>query len=50
MVMELVLELSTEIYVDSNNNYWIGTTGGLVFYNGKKFSKYGNFDGLGGRS
>ena len=39
-----------DIYVDSNNNYWIGTSGGLVFYNGISFQNYGNFDGLGGSS
>ena len=48
MVMELVLELSMNVYVDSNNNYWIGTTGGTGFYNGASFQNYGNFDGLGG--
>ena len=40
----------TDIFIDQNNNYWVGTTAGLSFYDGKTFQTYGNIDGLGGKS
>ena len=36
--------------VDKNNNYWIGTTDGLSFFDGNKFQNYGNSEGIGGKA
>ena len=36
--------------IDKNNNYWIGTTDGLSFFNGSSFQNYGNIDGIGGKA
>ena len=36
----------TDIFID-NDNYWLGTTDGLVHFNGSKFNNHGINEGLG---
>ena len=40
----------TDVFIDEKNNYWIGTTSGLVLFDGQTFQNFGSNDGLGGGS